>query len=526
MKYSFLLLAGTLLSLIGKSQEFTTPSLIPVNSAWDEQNPVLSPDRKTLWYTIANHPQNTAGKKDPGDIWYSRWENGQWSVPIHGGALLNDRGYNGVAGLSAAGDRLFLFNHYNNSGSAQTQGISVSSKTNSGWSAPENITIPYFLNRSLALSGQVSADGTVFIYAAEAYDSKGAEDIYVSLKNSAGQWSEPRNVGTRINSSFQELSPWLSADKKYLYFSSNGRKGYGSFDVYVSERLDETWTNWSAPSNMGSRVNTEGRELFYHTFPDLRLALFTSTQNSDGYGDIKFYNDSIQSTVPDRVVKIVEIKRENVTVKDTKHAIIAGAVTNSRTGQPVEAKLEFRSAKPLPDASDSAYTTNSDKQGMYSLRISSTSVYTIVLEAAGYVGILEKLDIHTLEMQQVELNFKLQPIEVGATVNLKNVLFTVGTTTLLSESYDELNVVVNLLKTNPGIEIELAGHTDNRGDARKNLKLSQSRVDKVKSYLVSKGIPARRIKGKGYGGQHPIANSESEESRKLNRRVEFTIVKD
>ena len=426
MKYSFLLLAAALLSLTGKAQEFTTLSLIPVNSAYDEQNPILSPDGKTLWFTIANHPQNSAGKKDPGDIWYSNWENGQWSVPIHGGPLLNDRGYNAVAGLSAVGDQLFLFNHYDKTGSAKTQGISVSRKTNSGWSAPENISIPYFLNRSLTLSGQVSVDGTVFVYAAEAYDSRGAEDLYVSLKNSAGQWSEPKNLGKAINSSFQELSPWLSADKKYLYFSSNGRKGYGSFDVYFSERLDETWTNWSAPSNMGSRVNTEGRELFYHTFPDLHLALFSSTQNSDGYGDIKFYIDSIQSNVPDTLVKIVEIKRENAIGKDEKHATVAGMVTNSKTGQPIAAKLEFRSAKALSDTPDSVYTANSDKQGMYTLRISSTNVYTIVVEAAGYVGILEKLDIHTFEMQQVELNFKLQPIEVGATVNLKNVLFVVG----------------------------------------------------------------------------------------------------
>ena len=126
----------------------------------------------------------------------------------------------------------------------------------------------------------------------------------------------------------------------------------------------------------------------------------------------------------------------------------------------------------------------------------------------------------------MELNFKLQPIEIGATVNLKNVLFQVGTTNLLKESFDELNVVVDLLKANPRIEIELAGHTDNRGDAHLNQQLSQRRVETVKAYLVSKGITARRIKGKGYGGQKPIANSDTEESRRLNRRVEFTIVKD
>jgi len=129
-------------------------------------------------------------------------------------------------------------------------------------------------------------------------------------------------------------------------------------------------------------------------------------------------------------------------------------------------------------------------------------------------------------MQQVELNFRLQPIEIGATVNLKNVLFQIGTTNMLGESFDELNVVADLLRTNPKIEIELAGHTDNRGDARLNQQLSQRRVEVVKAYLVAKGINAKRIKGKGFGGQKPIANSETEESRRLNRRVEFTIVKD
>ncbi len=494
-------------------------SLNPVNSAYDEQNPLLSGDGKTLWFTVANHPRNAAGKKDMGDIWYSTWEGRQWSLPIHGGPVINDRGYNAVAGLSDDGNLLLLFNHYDQSGKpAKTQGISLSRKTNSGWSAPENISIPYFLNHSLSLSGQVSEDGTALIYSAEAYDSRGAEDLYVSLKNSSGLWSEPRNLGPIVNTSFQELSPSLSTDKKYLYFSSNGRKGYGSFDVYFSERLDDTWTNWSVPSNMGSRINSEGRELFYHTFPQFNLALFTSTQNSDGYGDIRFYLDTLKTNIPDTLVKIVEIKRENLTGKDEKITSVKGTVTNSKTGQPVAAKLIFKS--------DSVYNTSSNNRGTYSIKISSTNVYNIVVAAPGYVGILEKLDIHTFEMKLVELNFKLQPIEIGATVNLKNVLFLVGTTNLLNESYDELNVVFDLLKSNPKIEIELAGHTDNRGDAHLNLQLSQRRVEAVKTYLVSKGISAKRIKGKGYGGQKPIANSATEESRRLNRRVEFTIVKD
>jgi OmpA-OmpF porin, OOP family len=128
-------------------------------------------------------------------------------------------------------------------------------------------------------------------------------------------------------------------------------------------------------------------------------------------------------------------------------------------------------------------------------------------------------------MSSLEMNFKLQPIEVGALINLKSVLFELGSTSLLDESYPELNVVVEFLRSNPTVEIELEGHTDNRGDRNKNLVLSQQRVDKIKSYLVSRGISSRRIKGKGYGGSRPIATNDSEEARKLNRRVEFRIVK-
>ena len=146
--------------------------------------------------------------------------------------------------------------------------------------------------------------------------------------------------------------------------------------------------------------------------------------------------------------------------------------------------------------------------------------------AKSFVNFSERLDVRLFELKSMEMNIKLQPIEVGAIVNLKSVLFYMGTTALLEESFSELDVVVNFLKDNPKVEIQLDGHTDNRGDAKKNLTLSQQRVEKIKSYLVSKGIQSKRIKGKGFGGSKPIATSDTEEARKLNRRVEFVILKD
>ncbi|HRE67205.1 MAG TPA: OmpA family protein [Cyclobacteriaceae bacterium] len=488
-----------------------------VNSGYDEQNPVISPDGKTLYVTIANHPQNIGGVKDPGDIWVSVWANNEWTTPVHGGLVLNNRGYNAVAGLSQSGNELFLFNHYTKNGDLPTtQGISVCIRTNAGWSAPKNITIPYFKNRSEHISGQWHENLQVIVMAAESYNSLGAEDLYVSFYLES-RWSEPTHLGNLINTPLQEMSPSLSEDGRYLFFASNGRKGgSGSFDIYMSERLDDTWKNWSIPVNLGIDVNSDGRELYFKKFEAQNIALFTSTHNSDGYGDIRVYHEKLPEVQKvDTLLKIVEAKRE---YKDAiKRVTLSGRVTNSKTGVGIPARIILKA--------DSTYIAEAPASGNYSLVIPSTRIYTIEVDSKGYINLAERLDIHTFELETLEMNFKLQPIEVGASVNLKSVLFELGTTVLLDESYSELNVVVDFLNANPRVEIELEGHTDNRGDRVKNLLLSQQRVDKIKAYLVSKGINAKRIRGKGYGGSKPVATNDSEEARKLNRRVEFRILK-
>ncbi len=507
----------------------SSKSIAPVNSVQDEQSPVISPDGKVLYLTIANHPQNVGGKKDPGDIWFSLLLGTEWTKPIHAGNVLNDAGYNGVAGFTADGNTMFLLSHYDGGKSqAKTQGISITRKISSGWSAPENINIPYFLNKSNILSGYITPDGSTFVFAAESYNTKGAEDIYATFHKGNGRWSEPKNLGGVINTSRQEFSPSLSEDQKTLYFSSNGRTGYGSYDVYYAQRLDDTWTSWSAPASQGANVNSEGRELYFRTYPEKGLALFTSTLNSDGYGDVrsiqikKEMQDSLVAKVlqnaPDTVVKLVEIKREKPLTADDKMVRVFGKVVNSKTNLPINVSLSFES--------DTTRITKAGADGVYSIFIPSVNEYVIKVESPGFVGDMERLDIRTFEMKQLEMNFKLQPIEVGATVNLKNVLFQQSTANLLPESSDELDMVVDFMKANPKVEIDLAGHTDNRGLQVHNVKLSRERVEKVKEYLVSKGIESKRITGQGYGGIKPIADNDAEETRKLNRRVEFTIVKD
>lgn len=518
----FLLSVCFTISILVFAQNDLPHSFQALNSSYDEQNAVLSPDGHSIYYTIANHPQNIGGLKDPGDIWFSIWEDGHWSAPRHTGSLINDRGYNGVAGFSPDGRQMFLLSHYSNArdGAARSQGISVSRNNGVGWSKPENIAIPYFQNKSGIVAGYLSPDNQVFVYSAETYGSYGVEDIYVTLRGSGG-WSSPRNLGSTINTSLQELSPSISADGNTLYFSANGRGGFGSFDVYAASRKDDSWQNWTEPVNLGPKVNSAGRELYYRPCPGTGMALYTSTTNSDGYGDIKMYVPDA-ATPEDLATPLVQESppqrgEEMATIAEPRQGGVKvfGRITSATTGESVTATVTF---------SDARGDTNiiSDASG-YTLYVSPPVSYSVKIEATGYVSALEKLDAGDLAGNSLEMNYSLQPVEKGTTVNLKNVLFEQSRTELLPESFPELDLVVSFLMKNPTVSIELAGHTDNRGVQSDNVKLSQARVEKVKAYLVSQGIDEKRISGKGYGGSRPIASNDKEETRKLNRRVEFTI---
>jgi outer membrane protein OmpA-like peptidoglycan-associated protein len=199
-----------------------------------------------------------------------------------------------------------------------------------------------------------------------------------------------------------------------------------------------------------------------------------------------------------------------------KKIIISGKVTNSKTGGGVRATIIFNS--------DSSHAINSSPDGRFKLTIPFSKHQNIQVSSLDFVTLSERLDLSSSVLRRTEKDFSLQPIEVGTIVSLRSVLFYMGTTDLLTGSYHELDGVVDFLKSNPKVKIELDGHTDNQGNANKDLVLSQQRVDKIKSYLVSKGIGTHRIQGKGFGGTRPIASNANEEGRKLNRRVEFVIL--
>jgi OOP family OmpA-OmpF porin len=263
--------------------------------------------------------------------------------------------------------------------------------------------------------------------------------------------------------------------------------------------------------------------LFYSTFAKNKI-FYTSTFQSDGLGDIR------EIKPPEVKVPVHEPKKDSITKKtamagevvrvakpDNGLTKIFGKITDTETGGAVPANIAFYGPNVVFVLASEA--------GSYEAELLPKSFYSFRVEAQGYFSYFARINLTKTKLREFEINIKLRPIAIGTSVNLQNVLFKQSTFELLPESNDELDMVVDFLKHNPTVEIELEGHTDNAGGEEANLKLSQERVDVVKKYITAKGISAKRVKGIGYGGSKPITKDNSEEGRRQNRRVEFKIIK-
>ena len=195
-----------------------------------------------------------------------------------------------------------------------------------------------------------------------------------------------------------------------------------------------------------------------------------------------------------------------------------GKVTDSRTGKGVKANIRYSS---IPTGSIFGRFNDST----FTFSIFGTAKYQITASAEGYNArtvIVDPKDINP--ENNVVRDIQLTP--KGETIILNHLIFAQGKSVIDPKSYGELDEVVQMLKENEKIEIQLEGHTDNQGNPKLNMQLSENRVEAVKKYLVEKGIAKGRIKTKAFGGSQPLKNEMTQEARALNRRVEMRILKD
>ncbi len=475
-----------------------------INSPYAESKPIISPDGKKLWFSRHNAPENIGGTKDEQDIYYADLVNGEWSKAKNLGKPLNNKEPNGVSATTPDGNTLLLLNDYHEDPDKPNNGLSITYRDKGGWSTPQSLEISNFLNKNIFIDHYLANNGKVLLLALEDDTSLGDQDLYVSFYSGDNSWSMPRNMGSIINTAGAEFSPFLAADGKTLYFASEGHNGLGGSDIYYSKRLDDTWTNWSKPKNLGSSVNTAGWDAYYTISAKGDYAYFVSTDGANS-GSKDIYRIGLPKEFrPDPVV------------------LVAGKVYNAKTNAPIESKIVFES---LPRGKEEGIARSNPHSGEYKIVLPSGHLYGYMAKAKGFFSLSENINLKNIsQYKEIQKDLYLTPIEIGQIVTMNNLFFERGKAELQEESYPELDRLYQLLMEYPNMEIELRGHTDNRGLAKLNYQLSLDRVTSVKKYLVDQGIAGRRLLLKGFGGTKPIGSNASEETRKLNRRVEIKIL--
>jgi len=474
-----------------------------INSPYPELAPVISADGKTLYFTRDKHPDNI-GPQHLQDIWYSTLDsNNNFTNAIQLPEPINNEFSNFLISVSPDGNTIYLGNKYNEDGT-MSRGISVSNFDGTKWSFPKSLSIYDYYNLSRTGSYSIAANSRIMILSLERRDSYGGMDLYVSFFiNDKGIWSEPQSLGPSINTADNEVTPFLAPDNETLYFSSGGFPGYGLNDMFISRRLDDTWQNWSEPQNLGPSINTPGWDAYYTVTATGDYAYFVSSENTLGENDI--FRIRLQEDVRPRQV-----------------VIISGKVLDSKTNKPVEAEITYEI---LPKGEQAGIARSNLVTGYYQIILPMGHKYAFSATAAGYIAINEYLDLtKEFDGNNLEVNLMLVPIEVGQTIRLNNIFFEYNEYELLDISYPELRRIAQILKGEPKLKILISGHTDNIGSAFFNQQLSLKRAQAVADYLVGLGVNTNRLKIGGFGFSKPVAENDTEEGRRLNRRVEFEIL--
>lgn len=501
-----------------------------LNSPYFDSKAFESADGKTLFFNRKGHPTHQTILSSDDNVWQSeRLPTGEWSVPVHLPAPINDRASHLAFAVSPSGRRLYLANSYEKVafGKSPKTGIAMSCRNEDGsWSFPVDVPIDGAYNRSIYIDYHITHDEQCLLSCVERNDTYGSRDIYVSFRQANGHFSEPMNLGPTINTKFEESDVMLAADNKTLYFVSLGHPGYGGADVFMSIRQDDSWTNWSEPVNLGPGINTDSHERGYSISASGEY-IYYSTKKISGNQDL-FRLPFPKQLQPDPVV------------------LVHGELLDSQTKTPLSGRLVYSSLEGngrkrfIDTCDDGAYTivapygdnlaVTAEVDGYFSESILIKTKQREVEEldnGGSLLPLVEEEDTTELEViyREQTQSISLIPIEEGLTIPLNNIFFTANESVLKEESTAELDRCLRFLLQHANLVVEVGGHTNGICGESFARQLSGDRAAKVATYFKEHGVAANRVYNKGYGKSRPIATNETLEGRRKNQRVELKILR-
>lgn len=375
-------------------------------------------------------------------------------------------------------------------------------KGDNTWSKPKNLG-PNVNSSSWDSQPSIASDGRTLFFVSNREGGFGKSDIYYSYLKKDGTWTKAKNLGDKVNTSGAELSPFIHPSNTTLYFASDGHIGMGGLDIYSVSILNG---KFSEPKNLGYPINTEKDESCLVVSPDATYAVFATDRIEESNGKMNLYAFELDQTL-----------------RPTPVICMKGKVFYDDNKTLQEAKFKIKDLKTNKVVAE----TFSDKMlSTYLMTLPCGADYALSVECEGYLFYSENFSIpKDLESKYYEKDIHLLAIKEGSKVVLQNIFFATNSYELLDSSLPELETLLELLNNNPSIRIEISGHTDSQGKAEYNQTLSKNRAQSVRNYLIEKGINPDRITSQGYGQTQPIADNNTEEGRKQNRRTEFKIIK-
>ncbi|MEI6123289.1 MAG: OmpA family protein [Bacteroidota bacterium] len=500
-----------------------------INSIYPEYSPLINADETELFFTSRRN-NSTGGKLDEfgsyfEDIYISEKAGSDWTPPTNPPKPLNSNDHDACVGLSPDGQTLLIYK-----GSTGAGDVYMSHLKGSTWTSPKrlnsNINTKYHES-----SASISYDGKTLYFVSDKPGGFGGRDIYYSTLDKKGNWIKAVNIGSAINTPYDEEGVFIHPDGKTLYFSSKGHNSMGGYDIFKSVNENGIW---STPVNLGYPINTPDDDVNFSISASGIHGYYMSVR-PDGYGDRDLYivtflgvekplvNNTEDNLLASLTQPVSETNIEKpVEIKANQVTILKGKVLDEINLQPIGAVIEITDNE--KNEVIASFESNSST-GKYLISLPSGKNYGIAVKAPGYLFHSENLNIPpTTIYQEIERDIKLKKLEIGSTIVLNNIFFDFNKSVLRPESIPELERLIKLMNEFPTLKIEISGHTDNIGTAAYNKTLSENRAKSVVDYLVSKGILKDRLTFMGYGFDKPIATNDTDEGRQQNRRTEFKII--
>lgn len=550
----------------------------PVNTdVYDEICPILSYDEDELYFTRVGSPDfnptivedgeniyetksyeyylsrlkyiysQITGKReiDPvkstfnQDVWYSHYHEGEIYNLFHPGYPLNNALPNSICSHYGTDGSYLVINQFGESGGASAGFSIVKKESDIIFTFPQPVVIQDFNKTGSEVNVSMSPEKEYIIMAMKGPDSRGGQDLYLSIKGYQNTYSKPIHLGDILNTQYREATPFFSQNKKKLYFASDRPGGYGGMDIYVCERLDYSFKKWSKPKLIGRPINSEHDDSHPYVQLDENSILFTS--NREGTSDIffgKLIRDkelTYEIDINIYVVKGEERSRTNAQLFWSE--AYSEEYDNFFRARDGTYKYEFKENIPMQfKAENRGFISDViilDPQELQEAGIREMDLEIVIERDKNRTAIFKrpvfetKKDVATSDDEEVEKLYDddIIPLETNSTVVLKNILFERAKPNVLPVSYPSLLKLANTIKRRSDVIIQVEGHTDNVGDSEALLDLSLARAKAIKEFLIQNGVSHSQVRTKGFGATRPITKNRTEEERSKNRRVEIRVLK-